>query len=366
MFWSESVIGTGASTWTSADRATVLTVSANNDAVIRQTKMRFNYSPYKSQSIAMTCKLGATVANVTKRVGLFNSNTTTPFASNYDGVYFEDDGTGIGVCLAKDGTVTRRAKADWNIDKLDGTGPSRKTLDLTKQQILIIDIGWLGVDGVRFGFKIGRGIYYVHSEEYANASTSVYMLSPNHSIRYEIRSSGGTGSLSHICCSIGSEDGSITANGVVRSFDSRGVQLDANTAGTIYAALAMRLKTTHLDSSVYPIGTSIACATAGDRYRWALLLNPTVAGSLTYTDMTDSAIQYALGATANTITAGTGYLLDSGFGSDLQYAETVIPNALRLGSTIEGALDVMVLAIEPIAASTNLDIFTAIKYRELN
>jgi len=35
---------------------------------------------------------------------------------------------------------TKVAQANWNVDKLDGTGPSGITLDITKAQILFSDI----------------------------------------------------------------------------------------------------------------------------------------------------------------------------------------------------------------------------------
>jgi hypothetical protein len=45
---------------------------------------------------------------------------------------------------------------------MDGTGRSGITLDVTKTQIFIVDLEWLGVGRVRLGFVIDGKIYYCH------------------------------------------------------------------------------------------------------------------------------------------------------------------------------------------------------------
>jgi hypothetical protein len=56
----------------------------------------------------------------------------------------------------------------WNGDKLDGTGASGLTLDLTKPQILWIDFEWLGVGNVRCGFIINGQYIVCHTYQTAN------------------------------------------------------------------------------------------------------------------------------------------------------------------------------------------------------
>ncbi|MFN9905364.1 MAG: hypothetical protein ACK56F_04465, partial [bacterium] len=70
---------------------------------------------------------------------------------------------------------TRVAKANWNIDPLDGTGPSNLTLDITKSQILWMDIEWLGLGTVRLGFVINGKFIHCHSFHHANIITGTYI-----------------------------------------------------------------------------------------------------------------------------------------------------------------------------------------------
>jgi hypothetical protein len=80
----------------------------------------------------------------------------------------------------------RVAQSAWNIDKMDGTGASLMTLDLTKMQMLYIDYTWYGAGAIRFGFKNNRGeVIYCHRVPNNNVNPEAYMRSGNLVARYE-------------------------------------------------------------------------------------------------------------------------------------------------------------------------------------
>ena len=91
-----------------------------------------------------------------------------------------------------------------------------------------------------------------------------------------------------------------------------------------------------------------------------------MAGTFTYNDVANSAVQYATGATANTI-SGTPHQIDGGHGATenatLATVESVA-NGLRLGSGIDGTPDEIVLAVRPIGGSSDMEIEGGIGYRE--
>jgi len=380
LFWDEEIVNNGGSTTathSTADASTTMTVdSTSGDRIIRQTKMRFNYQPGKSQQILCTFVLGDAVASTTKRIGYFNTSTSAPYTANIDGIYLEQDGSTQNIVQAKNGTDTSIAQSSWNIDPMDGTGPSGQTIDWTKAQIFIIDFEWLGVGRVRTGFVIDGVIYYAHQFLNANSVTSVYMSDSNHSLRYEIRSTGGTASMQHICSSVASEGGS-QALGTLFYTSTAGTHVDCNTENTIYAIVGIRLKTTHLSTTIRLLNMAMQVQTAGEFGEWMLIYNPTVAGTFTYSDITNSAIQKATGATANTVTGGLfmsgGYIESGGGGGGGGgggnpvggSASAELNNALRLGSQIDGTRDEIVLCFRPIAGSTNVDIEGAVFWREL-
>lgn len=362
LFWNDAETsggGTGSSHST-ATAATTLTVGATTAGTrVRQTYQWFNYQPGKSQLILMTGVLGAGAAGITRRMGYFN-------AAN--GLYFELTGTTLNVVRRSSVTGspvnTPTAQADWNIDPLDGTGPSGVTIDTSKTQIFAIDFEWLGVGSVRFGFVIDGLFVPVHQLRHANSLTTVYMSTPNLPLRYEI-SNDGTGaaaSLVHICSAVSSEGGA-EGNGILGSVTTAGVHLDADVADTLYALVGIRLKSTHFGARIDILDVNMMTETATP-FGWQLLLNPTVAGTFAYADVTNYAVQRALGATANTVTGGTR--LASGFvASSVQArgaAGVSLENARRLGSSIAGVADTIVLCVRPLAA--NADIQGSINFRE--
>lgn len=363
LFYDEDIGGSSTSVHSTTNASVTMTVTASaTDYVIRQTKQRFNYQPGKGQMALMTFQ-AVEDTGVTKRIGLFDG-TGTNFLTPNNGVFLEVDGSDISWNIAKNGTTTETiTQANWNYDVMDGDGPSGLTLDLDGTQIAIIDFEWLGVGRVRTGFVIGGLIRYVHYFNHANlaAFTAVYMSTPNLPVRYDIQSDGtGGGSLEHICSTVMSEGG-LEETGVSRSIDTENTHLDANIADTPYVLLALRLKTTHLDLTVLPEFMSMISET-NDDFRWALHLNPTYNGTLTYSDIANSGCQYAAGATANDITA-QGIKLDSGYAKTSGATDRQFKNNLRIGSLIDGTRDELILAVTPL--SSNADIQGSLTFREL-
>jgi hypothetical protein len=78
-------------------------------------------------------------------------------------------------------------QSQWNLDKMDGTGPSGYTLDLSKMQMAYIDYTWYGAGFIRFGFRAVNGdIIYCHKMPNNNVNTSAYMRSGNLPGRFEV------------------------------------------------------------------------------------------------------------------------------------------------------------------------------------
>jgi hypothetical protein len=244
---------------------------------------------------------------------------------------------------------------------MDGNGASGITLDFTKTQIGVIDFEWLGVGRVRMGFVVDGLVYYCHEFDNANSLTTVYMSTPNLPVRYEIQNdgTGAADDFCHICTSVISEGGQ-EKTGILRHADSGSVS--GLSTGSVYAILGIRLKSTHLDASILLETISMISTTVNDQLHWELIFNPTVAGTFTYSDQTDSAVQIATGASTNTIT--NGYEIDGGYLSTSLPVTNTIPNALKLGSLIDGTVDEIVLTAKPI--TNNITVEGSLTWRELS
>jgi hypothetical protein len=366
LFWDEQLLGSATSTHSTSDARVRMAVTADSgDSVIRQTKQRFNYQPGKGQLILMTF-LATQETGATKRIGLFDGTGANYLTPN-NGIFLEVTESGVSWNICKNGITTETiTQANWNVDPLDGTGYSTVNLDLDATQIAIIDYEWLGVGRVRVGFVVNGIIRYCHYFNHSNDSTftSVYMSTPNLPLRYMITTDGSsTASLDHICSSVMSEGG-LEQTGVLRSVDSGTSELDAATGGTTYVLIGLKLKSNYIDITVLPEFFSMI-NTTGDDYRWELCLNPTVAGSLSYSDVTSSAVQYAVGSSSNTV-SDRGLVIDSGYviaGGANGAVDRKFVTSLRMGSNIDGTLDELALCVTPL--TNGADVYGSLTFREL-
>jgi len=358
VFDDQEVSGSGTTSVYSQDTAsTVIGVAADTAGKrVRQTFMRFNYQPGKSQFILVTGTINNGGAGIKAGMGYYDDQ---------NGLFAQcNEGT---VQLVKRSYYTGAAvdtevdQADWNIDPFDGTGPSGVTLDSTKSQILIIDFEWLGVGRVRMGWVVDGKIYYAHEFLHSNRTSGVYMSTPNLPIRYEI-SNDGTGQaseLEHICSSVMSEGGQ-EKTGILRHYSTP--ELAALTADTTYVLAAGRLKSSNYGASIDIQKVSLLAQTA-DQISWQLVAGGTYAGSLTFADFASSVVQIAPGAKANTFN-NDGVVIDGGFFTQDLPANISVPNALRLGADIAGTAQVFFFVITPI--TNNATVRGAITWRELS
>lgn len=361
-FYDIEEIGTGVHTYNSGGADSTMTTAASSDMVIMQTKQRYNYLTGKSAYLFITFRDFDTESNVEKRVGYFNSSTVSPFTADRDGFYLENDSGTISFVIANNGTESTYDQSTWD-DPMDGTGASGVDLELgteTGNLLLWADYEWLGVGRIRYGF-VKSGIFYIANIIDHIGGDGVYMLSPNHSIRSEIRQNGaGSGSFTLICATFNVE-GALNEIGVIASENLGVTHVNANIIGTKYALLGLRLNSSKLDSFVDIIKGSVLSISNKD-VLWEIFLNPTVAGTFTYNAITNSSLEVAKGASVGTNTVTGGTLLDSGYAIGQITEAFKFVNANRLGAQIDGTRDEIVLCGTPLAS--NSDVLASITWRE--
>jgi hypothetical protein len=83
-------------------------------------------------------------------------------------------------------TDLRVPQSQWNIDKMDGTGPSGYKLDITRMQMVYIDYSWYGAGFIRWGVRATDGtVRFCHKIINNNVNTEAYMRSGNLPAHYE-------------------------------------------------------------------------------------------------------------------------------------------------------------------------------------
>jgi len=350
--WDTQLVSGGTSTFNSNRASSLLEVTSTiGSSVLRQTKPRFNYQAGKSLLIMSTFVMGETPPGITKDLGYFDG---------YNGLFLRNDGYDVQFVIKSNvsGSPQETAiiQSDWNVDTFDGYGPSGIILDITKSQIFIIDLEWLGVGRVRFGFNIGGITYFAHQQFHANNLDSVYMSNPNLPLSYKIINDGyaGTSSLEQICNTVLSEGG-FENKGYEFSAD-RGIGALANVDNAaLYPIISIRLDNSKAGAVVIPEEFNILCTSTNAIFKWELVLNPTVGGAdaASWQSITNSSVQYDISRTLTNIISG-GTVLKSGYASQTTGAvQIAIESLLTLGININNVSDQLVLAVQKIAAGTD-------------
>ena len=319
--WVTSTATGGTATFNASQGLVDLDVTAaSGSEVVRETTKVFSYQPGKSLLVLTTFVMSTAKTNLRQRAGYYGAN---------NGYYLELDGTAVSFVERSfvTGAVvnTPVAQANWNVDPMLGTGPSGITLDLTKAQILFMDLEWLGVGTVRMGFVINGNFYVCHKFHHANIIASTYITSASLPLRYEITNTGATSgpsTLKQICSSVLSEGG-YELNGLQQSI---GIPVDApiampTPAGTFKPIVSLRLKASpdRLDGIAILTALSIM-ATTNANYNWQVRAGGTTTGGTWVSAGANSSVEYNI--TGDTFAGGR--ILASGFFKETNQGSTQV------------------------------------------
>ena len=246
------------------------------------------------------------MTHVISHVATQTSMTVTP---DYRGV---NAAVGTKVCLVSDKKVRQQ---DWNVDRMDGTGPSGYNFEPSKMQMIGIEYSWYGAGFIDFMVRGANGDFvYGHRMRNSNINTEAYMRSGNLPVRYEITNEGQNSKLATLC------DSSQTTIQIetVEFFPS---------AGTVY-----------IDNELISYtGTDSATNSLTGCTRQATLTNFQAGAARTYTAGDSSAHDARTGVIliSNTCTPlishwGSAFITDGGFDEDRGYIFSYTEQALTV------------------------------------
>lgn len=357
----------GTVTWNSGSAQSTMKVTATSGSrAIKQTKRIFVYQPGKSQQIICTGKFDGRVDGIKKSIGSFDDN---------DGYFFQTSGSSFGVVLRKTingvKTDTFISQSSWNLDKMNGTGLSGNTLDITKAQIYTMDYEWLGVGRIRYGVVQKGVLTYVHEIQNYNSLETVYLRNPNLPIRYEISTHKNTttGSLmTQICSTVISEGGFQNTGKRQVIISNKGATIGASEYdGVLFirynssTSKCAQIIPEQLDLLVKPGNSS---PFAG---RWDLLLNPSVTSAVTYNNASGSIVtQVGVVSDGNIITnpgtvIATGYF--AGTAANSVSEMIVLDPYYGLGRKIDGTSDILAIGIKTL--DNTYTVYPTLVVREL-
>lgn len=361
--FDEETAGNGTVTFLPNESSLSLQVgTASGDRVTLESYKVFPYQPGKSLQVMQTFVMSPAKANLRQRAGYF---------SRQNGVFLELDGSIVYLVLRSyvSGSIveTRVAQNDWNVDQLNGDGPSDYVLDLNKGQIFWSEYEWLGVGSVRCGFAINGYFIPVHQFNHANVISSVYMTTASLPLRYEIENVGITESsstLKQVCATVISNGGYLKGSDVWTAMRPAEVVEE-----TYFPLIAIRMKSGRTDSVIVPELINIFPVSNED-FEWALIKNPdTLTGGSWITSSPRNNVEYNITCTG--MSGGT-HSLEGFFGAGnhsavpVNYGEVRNFN-LQLGRTNDTTpvSDVYVLAARVTTGSNNGTVKSSLSWFDL-
>jgi len=300
--------GSGATiTHDATNRMALMTFSSTGTGgkAYLQSYEHFRYQPGKSQLILLTFNFKEPMANVLKFVG---------YSDGTNGIELQQSGSTVQLALLSGTTSGNQTvtQANWNIDKMDGTGESGKTLNLTKTQILGIDLQALYVGRVRVSFDIGGVFVPVHEFIHSNLIAYPYLQTANLPVRCGMTCTGTVSTTMNMICS------AVVSEGGVDDTAGFGFSAENNTtasSGTRTHLLSVRPKTTFnsiTNRSKIVLESIEIMPTGANPVLWELVLGQAISGATTYSDVnaTYSAFEFN---TAGTISGSPAIVILTGY-----------------------------------------------------
>lgn len=348
------------------NRAALMTFSSTptGGKAYMQSNEYLPYQPGRSQLIFVTFNMIVAAANTLKFAG---------YSDGVNGIEFQNDGSFnqfvvYSASSAGNETVTQ---SSWNLDKLDGTGASGINLDITKTQILVIDIQALYVGRVRVGFDIGGQIIYCHEFLHANIFASPYIQTANLPVRCGMTCTGSSSTtMNFICAAVISEGGSEDINVYGYTFQQDTGAVSVGTGGTHMLSLRPRTTFNGITNRTRVAYIDVEIYNAGNQpIQWQLCIGQAISGTITYNNVNTSysSTEYNILGTLSgspTIVIDGGYVASSGSAKGL--TNTAIVSRYPITLDAAGLHRAMgTLTLKATSLSGTQVIYASIKFREI-
>lgn len=367
--WVESTSAGGSSAFNADAGLLDMTVTtASGSQVLRETKKVFNYQPGKSLLAILSFNFEEAKNNLRQRIGYFGAE---------NGFYLELNSTNEPSFVKRSSVTgslvnTEVSKTDWNIDTLDGNGPSGITLDLSKVQIVWFDFEWLGSGTVRCGFVIDGVFVLCHSFQHANVISGTYMTTACLPLRVELTNTDTTASsstLKQICATVISEGGYEIKGNAAEAKLPIGSPRDLTVASTVYPLISLRLKSTRLDGIAILDSLNVLGITNNANYCWEIIQGGTTSGGTWVTNSSSSLVEYNITATSYSLGAGevltAGYSVGSNQGSTTSelHRDNLFEYQLERNSFTSTPLELILVASSDNAGA---DVLASLGWQETN
>jgi len=325
--WDEATANGGSSVHnTNTNNVDMSVTTAIGSQVIRQTRNTMRYIPGRTSTLTYAIRLGVPTLGIRKRIGLFDEG---------NGFYFEVGADGDYYCVVRSSTSgsmieQRIARADWNGDKLDGTGPSGITASPEAQHMVNFEYEWYGAGQVIVGWSINGRTHIIHTFNHANIQSLPWCSTPFLPIRLELTNTTGgqTGGPFYLYQGSNSliSEGDPDKLGLAENISTPITGRTMTNANTYYPILSIRLKSAALKGIVLPAFFQAATVDNTSVF-YKIVKNATLTGD-NFVDMPDTNAFTQYDVSATSFTGGkdldSGFVISGGGGTGIRLDENTV------------------------------------------
>ena len=146
------------------------------------------------------------IRGMTQYVTGVTSNTSMTVTPDYRAVV---NASGVKATVVEE---TRIPQSEFNIDRIDGTGPSGYNINLSKMQMMGLQYTWYGAGFIDYMVRGADGNWvYAHRLKNNNVNTEAHMRTGNLPVRYSVDNDGSP-ALCYLTASITDSDTTIPVN----------------------------------------------------------------------------------------------------------------------------------------------------------
>ena len=236
----------------------------------------------------------------------------------------------------------RIPQSQFNIDRVDGTGPSGYVLDASKMQMLLIQYTWYGAGFCEFGLRGPLGSFIMcHRIQNNNVNDEAYMRSGNLPVRYSANNEGPTARLA------------VAANTSVTSFT-----IDDDTqfpAASVQYPFYVQIENEVVKVQGHTPGTNVLtnCTRGASFTLWQDGSSKTFTMGSATTHSANVSVSLLDATCSPTLNHwGSAVIMDGGFDQDRGYAFTYSRNNLALPTTADSKSTVFLMRLAPSVSNT--------------
>jgi hypothetical protein len=284
------------------------------------------------------------IRGMTHTVTSVSDNNTFTMIPEYRGSRNE---TRVKVLLVQDQRIPQE---QFNVDVMDGTGPSGYVIDPAKMQMIMIQYTWYGAGFIEYGVRGPNGkMILAHRIKNNNVNDEAYMRSGNLPARYE---AAATGALTKLFANITDSQTFFTV--------ADGTYLPGNVSVEYPVYLSVEneiIRYTGITKNSLGFGNTVANVTgvtrASSLTQWIEGASQTFTQGPAVSHEVGSGV-YVLGCTAApTITHwGSAVIMDGGYQKDAGFSFTFNRQNVALPSTLGAKTTLFLMRLAPAVSNT--------------